>query len=124
VTHHILYVEDDPTNRQLMATIFEDESEFGLVMANSATDAQSITQRQSFDLVVTDIKLGDMDGYQVLKNVRHSNMSRAVPVIAVTAAAMPDDIERGREAGFDDYITKPINIKSLVNKVRKCCNES
>jgi CheY-like chemotaxis protein len=121
--HHILYVEDDPTNRQLMATIFEEETDLGLVMANSAKDAKTITQRQSFDLVVTDIKLGDMDGYHVLKNVRHSNINRDVPVIAVTAAAMPDDIERGREAGFDDYITKPIDVESLVNKVRKCCND-
>ncbi len=121
---NILYVEDDATNRKLMATIFEVETDIGLVMAASAKDALTITQRQSFDLIFTDIKLPDMDGYHVLQNVRHSNINKTVPVIAVTAAAMTGDIERGREAGFDDYITKPINIKYLVKKVRECCNDS
>ena len=122
--HNILYVEDDATNRNLMATIFEDETDIGLVMAASAKDALTITRRQSFDLIFTDIKLPDMDGYHVLQNVRHSNINKTVPVIAVTAAAMTGDIERGREAGFDDYITKPINIKYLVKKVRECCSDS
>ena len=122
--HNILYVEDDATNRNLMATIFEDETDIGLVMAASAKDALTLTQRQSFDLIFTDIKLPDMDGYCVLHNVRHSNINKTVPVIAVTAAAMTDDIERGREAGFDDYITKPIDIKYLVKKVRECRNDS
>ena len=122
--HNILYVEDDATNRKLMATIFEDETDIGLVMAASAKDALTFMQRQSFDLIFTDIKLPDKDGYHVLKNVRHSNINRTVPVIAVTAAAMTGDIERGREAGFDDYITKPIDVNYLVKKVRECCNGS
>jgi len=122
--HNILYVEDDATNRILMATIFEDETDIGLVMAASAKDALTLTQRQSFDLIFTDIKLPDMDGYHVLQNVRHSKIKKSVPVIAVTAAAMAGDIQRGREAGFDDYITIPINVKYLVKKVREYFSDS
>jgi CheY-like chemotaxis protein len=121
--HKILYIEDDATNRVLMAQIFENEADIGLVMANTASEAMSITEHLPFDLIVTDIKLPDMDGYQVLYNVRHSKRTKETPIIALTAAAMNGDVERGLDAGFDAYITKPYNIVSLVEKVREFCHQ-
>jgi len=69
------------------------------------------------DLILLDINLPGMDGFEVLKLLRQRDVTRNTPVIAISANAMPKDIERGMKAGFDDYITKPINIQTLLTAV-------
>jgi hypothetical protein len=69
------------------------------------------------DLILLDINLPGMDGYAVLKHLRQRELTRHIPVVAISANAMPKDIEKGKEAGFDHYITKPIDVKNLLNVV-------
>ena len=69
------------------------------------------------DLIVLDINLPGMDGFEVLKLLRQRNETSAIPVIAISANAMPKDIEKGLAAGFADYITKPIDIHTLLTAV-------
>ena len=66
------------------------------------------------DVILLDINLPGIDGFEVLKRLRKNNKTCNTPVIAISANAMPKDIEKGMEAGFDDYITKPINIQALL----------
>jgi CheY-like chemotaxis protein len=69
------------------------------------------------DLILLDIQLPGMDGYEVLRRLRAEPTSRSVPVIAVSANAMPSDVERGMAAGFADYLTKPIDMSRLIASV-------
>jgi CheY-like chemotaxis protein len=69
------------------------------------------------DLILLDIQLPGMDGYEVLRRLRADPLSRAVPVIAVSANAMPSDVDRGIAAGFADYLTKPLDMNRLIASV-------
>jgi CheY-like chemotaxis protein len=69
------------------------------------------------DLVLLDIQLPGMDGYEVLRRLRADPVSRALPVIAVSANAMPADVDRGIAAGFADYLTKPLDMRRLFTSV-------
>lgn len=64
-------------------------------------------------LILLDIKLPGMNGYEVLEVLQNSNTTRHIPVVAITANAMDRDIERGRAAGFIDYLTKPLDIRQF-----------
>jgi CheY-like chemotaxis protein len=66
---------------------------------------------------VLDIQLPGMDGYEVLRRLRADSDTRALPVVAVSANAMAEDLERARDAGFDDYLTKPLDLRLLLSVV-------
>jgi CheY-like chemotaxis protein len=83
--------------------------ETGLSMALQAQPA----------LVLLDIQLPGMDGYAVLKHLRADPRTAHIPVIAVSANAMPDDLRLAREAGFDDYVTKPVDLRALLAAVAR-----
>ena len=74
------------------------------------------------DLILLDINLPGMDGFELLKELRLREATRDTPIIAISANAMPRDIEKGMQAGFDDYITKPINIERLLETVNSQLN--
>ncbi len=86
--------------------------------AETGSAGLDLITQQHPDLVLLDIHLSDMDGYQVLKKLRANPETEHIPVIAVTAGAMQEDIDRGREAGFDAYVTKPINIQKLLKMMQ------
>jgi CheY-like chemotaxis protein len=67
------------------------------------------------DLILLDINLPDIDGYQVLKMLRNDEATEEIPVIAISSNSMPLDIERGLQAGFNEYLTKPVKMESLVD---------
>ena len=71
------------------------------------------------DLILLDINLPGMSGFDMLKKLRENNDTKDIPIFAVSANAMITDIEKGMEAGFDDYITKPIDVKSFIVSVTK-----
>lgn len=69
------------------------------------------------DLILLDINLPGMDGYEVIKRLKENKKTNKIPVIAISANAMLIDIQKSKEAGFDGYITKPVNIKKLLDIV-------
>jgi CheY-like chemotaxis protein len=71
------------------------------------------------DLLLLDIQMPDMDGYELLRRLRAAAQTRALPVIAVSANAMPQDLERGIAAGFADYLTKPLDLAQLLEAVSR-----
>jgi CheY-like chemotaxis protein len=75
------------------------------------------TQRP--DLILLDIQLPGIDGYEVLRRLRSEDGTRDIPVIAISANAMPADVERGISAGFDNYLTKPIDQRVLVAALQR-----
>lgn len=112
--HTVLYIEDNPANLRLVKRILDRYPAIELLVAENAEDGLVLAGREQPDLILLDLNLPGMDGFEALQCLRAAPATHAIPVIAVTANAMPRDIERGRAAGFQDYIIKPINIQVFL----------
>jgi CheY-like chemotaxis protein len=110
----VLYIEDNAVNVMLVEEIVKGLS--GLAFAAEPTGAQGVARARTWkpDLILVDLQLPDYDGYEVLRRLRAQPETARVPCIALSANAMPDDIARGRAAGFVDYWTKPIDFKLFI----------
>ena len=112
--NRLLYIEDNPANIRLMAQIFDRRRSINLVTAHTPELGIQLARAQAFDLILMDINMPDMNGYQVLDVLRSDPHLPHLPVVAVTANALPGDISRGIEAGFAAYLTKPIQVEQLL----------
>jgi two-component system, cell cycle response regulator DivK len=110
---HILVVDDNPSSRELVKFALELEAEYEIEEAAGGHDALSIVRRALPDLILMDIQMPEMDGYETLRQIRAIPTCRHVPIMAITAFAMLDDRQKAFEAGFDGYFAKPINIAAL-----------
>ena len=108
--HTVLYIEDNPSNLRLMAQILGRRQHIHLLTAHTPELGIELALARRPELILLDINMPGMDGYQVLQVLRADARLRTIPVVAVTANAMPRDIERGRAAGFSDYLTKPLDV--------------
>ena len=102
-------------NRDLLVQLLEDDYE--LAEASDCKEGLEKTGSQKPDLVLVDISLPEMDGYEVTRAVRADARIAGTPIIAVTAHAMAGNEEKGLEAGCNDYLTKPIDEEELWQKV-------
>jgi PAS domain S-box-containing protein len=109
----ILYVEDNPANLQLMAQIVARHQGVTLISSPEGRLGLELARAHRPDLIMLDIHLPDIDGYALLGQLRDESGMRGTPVIAVTANAMPMDVQRIRDAGFDDYVAKPIQVTHI-----------
>ena len=113
----ILIVEDSPDNMKLFRTLLT-LRQHEVVGLSGGEGLLETIEREQPDLVLMDIQLPGKDGFTLLGEIRDSE-HRALRVIALTAHAMSGDRERALEAGFDGYITKPIDIRSFPEQVRR-----
>ncbi|MCW8901169.1 MAG: response regulator [Gammaproteobacteria bacterium] len=113
----ILYIEDNPANLRLVEQILENIPNVHMWAASEPHIGIELAKEHLPDLILLDINLPGMDGYEVLKNLQNDKACRDIAVIAISANAMPKDILKGKEAGFDSYITKPLNVKELLQIV-------
>ena len=111
----LLYIEDNGVNVLLVEELVKSLS--GLRIACEATGAAGVARARALrpDLILIDMQLPDFDGFEVLRRVRAHAETADIRCIALSANAMPDDIERGLAAGFDDYWTKPIKFKPFLD---------
>lgn len=116
----VLYIEDERVNALLMQAIFDLLPEGGprLIVASSGTEGLSGALRLQPDLILLDMNLLDIDGLSILQALMSDSRTANIPVIAVSADAMPEQILRAREAGCQDYWTKPINLHQVQAKLR------
>ena len=115
--HSVLYIEDNPANMKLVTRVLALRSDIKVLKASEPITGLEMANKLQPDLILLDINLPSIDGYEVLKRLRQQESTQNIPVIAVSANAMKKDIERGLAAGFNDYITKPIDIKALLDSV-------
>ena len=108
----ILVVEDNPLNLKLMRDVLEYQG-FEVLTAMSGEEGVAVASSSSPDLVLMDLQLPGIGGHEALLRMRSDPRCRKIPVVAVTAFAMKDDIERADQAGFDGYIAKPISVRAL-----------
>jgi CheY-like chemotaxis protein/anti-sigma regulatory factor (Ser/Thr protein kinase) len=115
----ILYIEDNPANLRLVEQLIAEMPNIDMWSAADPVRGLEIAEQHAPDLILLDINLPGMNGYKVLEELRGKTSSSHLPIIAVSANAMPDDIEKGLQAGFNDYITKPIEVNRLLDVVGK-----
>lgn len=115
---NVLYIEDHPDNMTLMRRILRSER-YNLIEAQTGFQGICIAENQDVDVILLDINLPDIDGYEVALRLRNSEKKKlsSIPIIAVTANAMRGDAIKVFGAGCDYYMTKPINIEELLEKV-------
>ncbi len=117
--YKILVVEDNEINTLLTSKILEDWG-FKFSVANSGKKAISILDHDNFDLILMDIQMPEMDGYEATQIIRNSNRRhKNIPIIAITAHAAKDEIERALSVGMNDCVTKPFPHQVLLQKILK-----
>lgn len=115
--HRILIIEDNPTNLELMQYLLE---EFGYspLSAEDGEQGLALAKSERPELILCDIQLPKLDGYEVARRLKSDPDLRGIPVIALTALAMAGDREKGLAAGFDGYVSKPIAPQSFIEQVQ------
>jgi len=111
----VLYIEDNISNLRVVEAILRHYPKLKLMSANNGCFGLELANDYIPDVILLDINLPDMSGYDILKALRQSAPTNNIPVIALSADAMPVDIERGLAAGFNEYLTKPIDANKLID---------
>lgn len=109
--------------RSSSQAIFAASPQFELLSAIDAPEGLRIACRERPDLILLDLQLPHMDGYAVLRELQLDPAARDIPVIAVTAAARAQDVERGKAAGFAGYVTKPIALSELMQLIDRVADD-
>jgi CheY-like chemotaxis protein len=118
----ILLVEDNEMNRDMLSRRLERRGH-SVVMAHDGEQGLSMAGTEMPDLILMDISLPTMDGYEVTRRLKADKRTRHIPVIALTAHALVTDRVKAINAGCDDYDTKPIEFSRLSEKIHNCLLE-
>lgn len=113
----VLCIEDNAANLKLVEAMLRNQPALTLLSASTGEHGLELARRYRPDLILLDIHLPGMDGYAVLKELRADAHTRDIAVIALSADAMPIDVERGLASGFHQYITKPVNVTELIDAI-------
>jgi two-component system, cell cycle response regulator len=117
MTARILVVDDVPANVKLLEARLSAEY-FDVITAFSGAQALAVAERADCDIVLLDVMMPDMDGFEVCRKLKSNPVTHHIPVVMVTALDQPSDRVRGLEAGADDFLTKPVSDVSLISRVR------
>jgi CheY-like chemotaxis protein len=117
----ILLVEDNEMNRDMLSRRLERRG-YEVALAVDGKDGIEKAQSGNFDLVLMDMSLPEIDGWEATRQLRAQPATEKLPIIALTAHAMAGDREKALEAGCDDYDTKPIEFKRLLSKIEALLN--
>jgi PAS domain S-box-containing protein len=114
----LLYIEDNPANLTLVEQIIARHPYLRLLTAVNGSSGIEIAFGSQPDVILMDINLPDINGFEALKILRSDPATMHIPVVAISANAMPRDIKKGLEAGFFQYITKPIKVKEFMDALK------
>ena len=118
LSRKILVVEDDEVNLMIAEHILNKEG-FSVITVENGEEAIEIVKTQQFGMILMDIEMPIMDGLEATQAIRKMEHGRRIPIIALTAHAIPEKIQEIRSAGMDDYIAKPFDpkkLKVIINK--------
>lgn len=115
-SYRILIVEDNPDNRTLITDILT-AMNYGVIEAVDGEQGVSKATEEKPDLILMDLSLPQMDGWTATRTIKADESLAHIPIIALTAHAMVGDREKALEAGCDDYISKPIDLRELQTKL-------
>ena len=112
---HILVVDDDKNTRRLLTAVLEAES-YSVSTAENGEDALAVLDKTHVDLIVLDIMMPKMDGYELTMLLRETNND--LPILMLTAKQLPEDKHKGFQSGTDDYMTKPIDETEMLLRIK------
>jgi CheY-like chemotaxis protein len=116
----VLIAEDNEKSMKLFCDVLQVNG-YETLEATTGEQAVELATRHDPALVLMDIRLKGMDGLTALRRLREDERTATIPIVALTAQAMTGDRERFLDAGFNDYIAKPVNVRDLVTMVRHYC---
>ena len=116
----ILLVEDNARNMKLLRDVLR-ATGYRTLEASTGGQALTLATEHGPAVVLMDVRLPDMDGIEALTRLRMDERTASIPVLAVTAQAMKGDRERFKEAGFDGYLSKPIDVDELLSTIEEHC---
>jgi CheY-like chemotaxis protein len=116
MTKRILVVEDNPDNRTLITDVLA-SMDYEVIEAEDGEQGVAKAKKEVPDLILMDLSLPKMDGWTAVKIIKQDAALAHVPIIALTAHAMVGDRERALEAGCNDYVSKPIDLRELASKL-------
>ncbi|OAB79012.1 response regulator transcription factor [Cochleicola gelatinilyticus] len=114
--HKILIVDDEPNIVMSLEYAFK-KQDFEVFIARDGSEALEILKEQTPDIVLLDIMMPNVDGYQTLKHINNTSGLEASKVVFLTAKNKASDIEKGLKLGADKYVTKPFSVKKLVSEI-------
>ena len=112
----ILIVEDNEKNRKLARDVLQFKG-YRTIEAETGEAGVALATEQKPDLILMDYHLPGIDGIEAFRRIRAAAATAHIPIMAVTASAMPEEAKRMKDAGFDDFQTKPINVKEFMQAV-------
>jgi CheY-like chemotaxis protein len=113
----VLYIEDNPVNLLIVQELLAQRPDLQLHTAIDGLSGVSLALSQRPDLILVDMQLPDIDGHEVLRRLRADEATAGIRCISLSANAMPEDIERALQAGFDDYWTKPLDLRVFMGSL-------
>ena len=115
----ILVIEDNPGNAQLITVLLKINGFPDYEVCASGQEALVLIQKSRFNLVLLDLQLRGENGYQILKRFRENPTMTGVPIVAVTAQVMPEEVSQADEAGFNGFLGKPLNFDHFPDQIRR-----
>jgi two-component system cell cycle response regulator DivK len=118
MSKRILVVEDQEDNRQIIRDMLS-ATDYEIMEAESGEEALAAVAKQRPDLILMDIQLPGMDGYEATRRIKADPALRSIPIIAVTSYALSGEEQKARAAGCDEYVPKPYSPRQLLAKIRQ-----
>tara|TARA_R110002111_G_scaffold46643_5_gene83852 strand:- start:1741 stop:2121 length:381 start_codon:yes stop_codon:yes gene_type:complete len=118
----ILIIEDNEQNMYMLSYLLS-QNNYNIIKAYNGKEGLKMAHDNHPEIILIDIQLPDMDGYEICNKLSHNGLSKSTTIIAVTSYAMGGDKEKALEAGADGYLEKPIDPETFVNQMRSIINE-
>jgi len=118
MSKRILVVEDHADNRQIIRDMLA-VTDYEIMEAETGEEALAAIAKQRPDLILMDIQLPTMDGYEATRRIKADASLRSIPIVAVTSYALTGEEKKARAAGCDDYVPKPFSPRELLAKIRQ-----
>ncbi len=119
----LLVVDDNEMNRDMLSRRLQRKG-YEVAMATDGRQGVEMAQAGAYDLILMDMSLPEVDGWEATRQIRAAPGTKSVPIIALTAHAMAGDRDKALEAGCDDYDTKPIELERLLGKIEALLNRN
>jgi len=114
----VLIVDDEPNIVMSLEYAFK-KRDFQVYVARDGTEALEIAKKERPDVILLDIMMPQMDGYETLKHIRNNKNLYKTKIVFLSAKTQPADVEKGLKLGADDYLTKPFSVKKIVNDIEQ-----
>jgi two-component system cell cycle response regulator DivK len=118
MSKRILVVEDQDDNMQILRDLL-DSVGYEIIEARDGAEGVKVVKVERPDLILMDIQLPELDGYEATRQIKADPELRTIPIIVVTSYALSGDEDKAREAGCDDYVPKPYSPRQLLAKIMK-----